>query len=203
MSTQTQSTRVQGVKCSVHRCTRIKTPFPFRCLASPFQSPRSTMFILPQICSIHLHLGNGRDFLRAFICTLTSIPSFSSVTVCFALNLLLFSFTPPFILSSCSRFNGEHDSAVTLIPESENQSRFPFSFITYVLFFLLCIPLFLSFALQLTTSLLSSKRPLQISFLSDMFLFIQNQLLDSAKTKKKKPSPLSIFLLGGLGRIPG
>lgn len=99
MSRQTQSTRLQaGVKCGVHRHARIKAPFPLRRLTFPLQSPRSAALLLPRICGIHRHLGIGCDFRRVFICTLTSITSFSSVTVCFALNLLLFSFTPRFAL---------------------------------------------------------------------------------------------------------
>lgn len=168
--------------------TRIKAPFPLRRLTFPLQSPRSAALVLPRICSIHRHLGIGCDFRRGFICTLTSITSFSSVTVCFALNLLLFSFTPPFALFQSLPFIAQ--SAQWGAQQSGSTDTREWKSISFLLLFYHLCPFFfftshptLPFFCPsfLTSSSLSLIRPLQISFLSVMFLFFQNQLLNSAK----------------------
>lgn len=127
---------------------------PRRRLTFPLQSPRSAALVLPRICSIHRHLGIGCDFRRGFICTLTSITSFSSVTVCFALNLLLFSFTPRFALFQSLLFIarsaqwGAQQSGSTDTRECKSISfLLPFYHLCPFFVFLLRIPPFLSFAL--------------------------------------------------------
>lgn len=101
MSTQTKSADRSQVQHS-YRHVRIK---PLLSLPPhlPLQYARSTALILPWIFSIHLYLGNEWDFLCTFICTPTSITPFFSVTVCFALNLLLLFF-PPFFIPSLTTF---------------------------------------------------------------------------------------------------
>lgn len=171
---ETQSTRVQaGVKCGVHRCT----PSPPRHPSIPWQRLRS---FFPRICSIHLHLGETwRDFLSAFICTPTSITSSSSVTVCFALNLLLISSTPLFsALSQSLPFIARSFSMESARRRGSADIREPKSISFTLLFYHLC-PFFFALSIQSFLSLAhqhdlqKKKRPWQISFLSDMSFFFK------------------------------
>lgn len=123
--------------------------------------------------SLHFHLytdiNNTFLFCHCLLCS-------QSV----ALFLFSFFYSLTHFLLSCSQFSGKCDSTVTLISDSKNLSCLLFSFITNV------PPLFCPWS----GSLLSSKRSLQISFLSEMFLFYSKS---TPHLKKIKPCLLSIF----------
>lgn len=211
MSRQTQSTRLQaGVKCGVHRHTRIKAPFPLRRLTFPLQSPRSAALLLPRICGIHRHLGIGCDFRRGFICTLTSITSFSSVTVCFALNLLLFSFTPRFALFQSLPFIAQ--SAQWGAQQSGSTDTREWKSISFLLPFYHLCPFFFFVTSHPTLSyLLPFFSDVIINAIADFFLiwyvpfFFPKSAPQLCKKKKKKKEAIPIFrfLLGRLGRTTG
>lgn len=188
---ETQSTRVQaGVKCGVHRCT----PSPPRHPSIPWQRLRS---FFPRICSIHLHLGETwRDFLSAFICTPTSITSSSSVTVCFALNLLLISSTPLFsALSQSLPFIARSFSMESARRRGSADIREPKSISFTLLFYHLC-PFFFALSIQSFLSL-AHQHDLQKKKGHGRFLsyLICPFFLNSKSTQLKKPCPLSCFLL--------
>lgn len=187
-----------------------KPPSLSACLASPLQSPRSAAFILPRICSIHLHLGNRRDFLRTFI-FFTGINNIILLCHCLlcSQSVALFLYSSFFALFQSLAFivqsvqwgarqRGYADTTERKINLVSSSLLSPLSFF---FFFTLhpTLPLFY----PLVNGIIIFKKAVA-DFLSDMFFFIQNQLLNSAKQiEKKKPSPFSVFLLRRLGRTPG